>query len=187
MRRLIRSGALALALLASWSGPASAQTYTPQSASPLTVTFQVERLGGSRVLIFGEVRNASGTTYDRVVLLAEGLDDTGRVVSRARAYVTGGAGRAGDPRSRCGSCPRAPSGASGSRWSPSSAWTADRMPRPGPEPCANRAAATPRLARGPASADEPAPGSPRGLTAGAMAGADQRVREAGPTGEERSI
>jgi hypothetical protein len=95
VRALTRRGAFALALLASWSGPALAQTYTPQSASPLSVTFQVERLGGSRVLIFGEVRNTSGASYDRVVLVAEGLDDTGRVVSRARAYVSGGCGPRG--------------------------------------------------------------------------------------------
>jgi hypothetical protein len=93
---LIGRGALILmVLLAGPAGGARAQTYVPESSSPLQVTFQVERLGGSRVLIFGEVRNTSGATYDRVVLLAEGLDETGRVVSRARAYVTGGCGPRG--------------------------------------------------------------------------------------------
>jgi hypothetical protein len=95
VRPLTRRSALALTLVASWFGPAFAQTYTPQSASPLSVTFEVERVGGQRVLIFGEVRNTSGATYDRVVLVAEGLDDTGRVVSRARAYVNGGCGLRG--------------------------------------------------------------------------------------------
>lgn len=95
MRGLLWPGALVLLLLVA-GPPAAAQTYTPQSASPLTVRFQVERLGGSRVLIFGEIRNTSGATYDRVVLLAEGLDEAGRVVSRARAYVTGGC----EPRGR---------------------------------------------------------------------------------------
>ncbi|HVQ78150.1 MAG TPA: hypothetical protein VMT79_21725 [Candidatus Binatia bacterium] len=96
MPALIGRGALILiVLLASSAGGASAQTYVPESSSPLKVSFQVERLGGSRVLIFGEVRNDSGATYDRVVLLAEGLDGTGRVVSRARAYLSGGCGPRG--------------------------------------------------------------------------------------------
>ena len=66
-----------------------AQVYTPQSGAGLSVSFQSERMGGSRVLIFGDVRNSTGSTYERVVLLAEGLDETGKVVSRGRAYVTG--------------------------------------------------------------------------------------------------
>jgi hypothetical protein len=79
---LLVTGATALA-------PAAAQVYTPQSGTGLTVTFQTERMGGSRVLIFGDVRNATGQTYERVVLLAEGLDGAGQVVSRGRTYVSG--------------------------------------------------------------------------------------------------
>jgi hypothetical protein len=66
-----------------------AQIYTPQSGSALSVSFQSEKMGGSRVLLFGDVRNNGGATYERVVLLAEGLDDTGKVVSRGRGYVSG--------------------------------------------------------------------------------------------------
>ena len=79
---LLVTGATALA-------PAAAQVFTPQSSTGLTVTFQTERMGGSRVLIFGDVRNATGQTYERVVLLAEGLDGAGQVVSRGRTYVSG--------------------------------------------------------------------------------------------------
>ena len=82
---------LALIVAAAWAGPAAAQTYTftPQSSKDLTVTFQIQREGGSRVLVLGEVRNASSLPCERVVLKAEGLDENGRVVSRARAYVQG--------------------------------------------------------------------------------------------------
>jgi hypothetical protein len=82
---------LALVLAAAWVGPAAAQTYTytPQSSKDLTVTFQIQREGGSRVLVLGEVRNGSSQPCERVVLKAEGLDENGRVVSRARAYVQG--------------------------------------------------------------------------------------------------
>jgi hypothetical protein len=79
-----------LLVLAGALGVSHAQTYTPQTPSRLSITFQTERLGGSRVLVFGEVRNHSGAYYDRVVLLAEGLDEAGRVVCRGRAYVSGG-------------------------------------------------------------------------------------------------
>jgi hypothetical protein len=80
---------LLLAML--WAVPALAQTYTftPQSSKDLTLTFQTEREGGSRVLILGEVRNGSNQPCERVVIKAEGLDDTGRVISRGRAYVVG--------------------------------------------------------------------------------------------------
>ena len=47
------------------------------------------RAGASRVIIFGDVRNSASVPYERVVVLAEGLDEGGRVVSRGRAYVTG--------------------------------------------------------------------------------------------------
>ena len=84
---LILGLALGAALLTS---PARAQqTYTPQSASALTVTFSMERVGSGRIILFGDVRNGSSQSYERVVLLAEGLDEQGAVVSRGRAYVTG--------------------------------------------------------------------------------------------------
>jgi len=83
---------LAVFLLAALgAAPAFAQTYTftPQSSKDLTLTFQTERQGGSRVLILGEVRNGSTQPCERVVVKAEGLDENGRVVSRGRAYVPG--------------------------------------------------------------------------------------------------
>ena len=83
---------LAVVLLAALcAAPAFAQTYTftPQSSKDLTLTFQTEREGASRVLILGEVRNGSTQPCERVVVKAEGLDENGRVVSRGRAYVTG--------------------------------------------------------------------------------------------------
>ena len=83
---------LAVVLLAALcAAPAFAQTYTftPQSSKDLTLTFQTEREGGSRVLILGEVRNASTQACERVILKAEGLDENGRVVSRGRGYVSG--------------------------------------------------------------------------------------------------
>lgn len=81
----------ALLLVALWVGPTVAQTYTftPQSSKDLTLTFQTQPEGGSRVLILGEVRNASSQPCERVVVKAEGLDENGRVISRGRAYVTG--------------------------------------------------------------------------------------------------
>jgi hypothetical protein len=68
---------------------ASAQTFAPQSAAGLTVTFTTERIGGSRVLLFGEVRNTTSQSAEHVVLLAEGLDAGGKVISRSRSYVHG--------------------------------------------------------------------------------------------------
>ena len=78
-------------LTALGAAPAFAQTYTftPQSSKDLTLTFQTERQGGSRVLILGEVRNGSTQPCERVVVKAEGLDENGRVVSRGRGYVPG--------------------------------------------------------------------------------------------------
>ena len=86
--RLIAALAAATALCA---GPALAQTYTftPQSSRELTLTFQTQREGVSRVVVLGEVRNGSNQPCDRVVVKAEGLDESGRVVSRGRGYVTG--------------------------------------------------------------------------------------------------
>ncbi|MDP2626599.1 MAG: FxLYD domain-containing protein [Candidatus Rokubacteria bacterium] len=88
MARVLALLGLALAL-GLGAGRASGQVYTPQSAAALAVTFQSERMGPSRVLILGEVRNTSSMPYEHVVVLAEGLDEGGRVVSRGRAYVTG--------------------------------------------------------------------------------------------------
>jgi len=81
--------ALGLGFVALAVSSAAAQTFTPQSASGLIVTFSTERLGPTRILIFGEVTNSTNTPANRVILLAEGLDEAGRVVSRARGYVPG--------------------------------------------------------------------------------------------------
>jgi acyl-coenzyme A thioesterase PaaI-like protein len=81
-------GGLLLALMTVAAG-VSAQTFTPQSPQGLTVTFTTERIGGTRVLVFGEVRNANTSPAQHVVLAAEGLDQDGRVVSRGRGYVLG--------------------------------------------------------------------------------------------------
>ncbi len=80
-----------LLLSALWAAPVFAQTYTftPQSSKDLTLTFQTEREGASRVLILGEVRNGSSQPCERIVVKAEGLDENGRVISRGRAIVTG--------------------------------------------------------------------------------------------------
>jgi len=85
-RRLL---VLFVLLLASPIDSRGAETFTPQSASGLNVTFTTEKGGGTRILVFGEVRNVTTTPAQRVVVLAEGLDENGRVVSRARAYVLG--------------------------------------------------------------------------------------------------
>jgi hypothetical protein len=66
-----------------------AQTFSPQSSSGLNITFTTERGGGARIPVIGEVRNTTPAPAQRVVVLAEGLDENGRVVSRARALVTG--------------------------------------------------------------------------------------------------
>ena len=68
---------------------ALAQTFTPQSSSRLTVSFTTERVGSGRVLIYGEVRNGTDASCERVVVGVEGLDENGRVVSRGRAFVFG--------------------------------------------------------------------------------------------------
>ena len=86
-RRLVLFALLLAAPMGSLG--AGGETFTPQSASGLNVTFTTEKGGGTRILVFGEVRNVTTTPAQRVVLLAEGLDESGRVVSRARAYVPG--------------------------------------------------------------------------------------------------
>ena len=74
------------------------QTFTPQSSSGLSVSHTAEKAGGSRVLIFGEVRNATNSTAERVTILAEGLDESGHVVSRGRTFVSGSVpSRGSDP------------------------------------------------------------------------------------------
>jgi hypothetical protein len=83
---------LAIALGLLLTGTAAlleAQTFTPQSSSGLSVSYTAEKAGGSRVLVFGEVRNSTNSTAERVAILAEGLDERGRVVSRGRSFVPG--------------------------------------------------------------------------------------------------
>ena len=85
-----RALACLVLIVAGAAAPARAQqTFTPQSGAGLTVSFTTEKAGGTRVLVFGEVRNATNNTAERVVVSAEGLDDTGRVVSRGRSFVPG--------------------------------------------------------------------------------------------------
>lgn len=79
---------LAFALTATVS-PVSAQWFTPQSDKLLKLTWSTERLGPSRVLILGDVRNLSEQPASRVILRAEGLDESGKVVSRGRGHVQG--------------------------------------------------------------------------------------------------
>ena len=86
-RRDLLAGGLALAALA--GGRAAAQTFSPQSGAGLSVTFSTEKMGASRVLVFGDVRNATNNTAERVTVLVEGLDEAGKVVSRGRCYVPG--------------------------------------------------------------------------------------------------
>jgi hypothetical protein len=76
-------------VLAAVALPVFGQTFTPQSAAGLNVTFTTERAGGNRLLVFGDVKNTSNMPAQRIILLAEGLDHDGRVVSRARGYVPG--------------------------------------------------------------------------------------------------
>ena len=88
MRRRFLGGLL-LALVTVVTVNVSAQTFTPQSPQGLSVTFTTERVGGTRVLVFGEVRNTNTSPAQHVVVMAEGLDQDGRVVSRGRGYVLG--------------------------------------------------------------------------------------------------
>jgi len=83
-RALLRAIVLALAPAA-----AAGQTFTPQSPSGLSVTFTTEKAGGTRIIVFGEVRNTNSSTAQHVVLVAEGLDESGHVVSRGRGYILG--------------------------------------------------------------------------------------------------
>lgn len=89
IRRLVVLLFGTLLAVAAGAAGASAQTFTPQSPHGLSVTFTTERAGGTRVLVFGEVRNTNTSSAQHVVLVAEGLDQDGRVVSRGRGYVLG--------------------------------------------------------------------------------------------------
>lgn len=83
------AGALALALALSVGvSVGTAQWLSPQSDRDLRVTWNTERIGPSRVLILGDVQNLSRLLATRVVLKAEGLDEAGKIVSRARSYVS---------------------------------------------------------------------------------------------------
>jgi hypothetical protein len=84
-----RTVALLLMVACAASPALGQQSFTPQSGAGLTVSFTTQKAGGSRVLVFGDVRNATSTAAERVVVSVEGLDDTGRVVSRGRSFVTG--------------------------------------------------------------------------------------------------
>ena len=80
---------LAAGLLFTLGTAAHAQTFTPQSSARLSVSFTAERVGSGRVLVYGEVRNGTNATCERVIVGVEGLDENGRVVSRGRGYVFG--------------------------------------------------------------------------------------------------
>ena len=86
---ILRSLLAAVGILLAVAPAIRAQTFTPQSASRLAVSFTTERVGSGRVLVFGEVRNGTNASCERVVVSVEGLDESGRVVSRGRAYVVG--------------------------------------------------------------------------------------------------
>jgi len=87
-RRALRVFAL-LVVLGLGAAPAGAQWMSPQSDKDLRLTWNSERIGPSRVLILGGIQNLSRLPASRVVLKAEGLDESGKIVSRARGYVSG--------------------------------------------------------------------------------------------------
>ena len=87
-RRALRVFAL-LVVLGLGAAPAGAQWMSPQSDKDLRLTWNSERIGPSRVLILGGIQNLSRLQASRVVLKAEGLDESGKIVSRARGYVSG--------------------------------------------------------------------------------------------------
>ena len=76
-------------LVALGPGAAYAQWMSPQSDKDLRLTWNSERIGPSRVLILGGIQNLSRLPASRVVLKAEGVDESGKVASRARGYVSG--------------------------------------------------------------------------------------------------
>ena len=85
-RRALRVFAL-LVVLGLGAAPAGAQWMSPQSDKDLRLTWNSERIGPSRVLILGGIQNLSRLPASRVILKAEGLDESGKIVSRARGYV----------------------------------------------------------------------------------------------------
>ena len=88
--RAFRMGVLALAFPLLFGVSAGlAQWYKPQSDRDLRLNWSAEQLGPSRVLILGEIQNFSANAAGRVILRAEGLDQAGNVVSRARGYLMG--------------------------------------------------------------------------------------------------
>ena len=86
MNRLL---AVMLGLLLAGTALLEAQTFTPQSSAGLSVSHTTEKAEPRAVLIFGEVRNATNSAAERVAILAEGLDESGHVVSRGRSFVAG--------------------------------------------------------------------------------------------------
>lgn len=85
-KNFLRAGVLCLSVFVA-SSPSAAQWYTPQSDRDLRLTWVVETLGPSMARIVGDMRNLSDVPATRVTLRVEGLDQAGRVVSRARGYV----------------------------------------------------------------------------------------------------
>jgi hypothetical protein len=70
-------------------GPATAQGSVPQWDPLLRLTWTAERLGPSRALILGVVRNLSEQPASQVILRAEGMDHDGKPVSRAPGFLPG--------------------------------------------------------------------------------------------------
>ncbi|MBI3031368.1 MAG: hypothetical protein HYY64_17855 [Candidatus Rokubacteria bacterium] len=89
MSRLAAGVAAGLVALGLAAAPAGGQWMSPQSDKDLRLTWNSERIGPSRVLILGGIQNLSRLPASRVFLRAEGLDGSGKVVSRARGYVPG--------------------------------------------------------------------------------------------------
>ncbi len=81
-------GALAQILFWVVVSAGAAQWYLPQSDRDLHLTWVVETLGPSQVRIHGDIQNLSGLPLNQAALRAEGLDQAGRVVSRAWGYVS---------------------------------------------------------------------------------------------------
>lgn len=81
-------GVLALFLALVVVSPGAGQWYTPQSDRDLRLTWVVETLGLSQVRVLGNVQNLSSLPLNQAALRAEGLDQAGRVVSRAWGYVS---------------------------------------------------------------------------------------------------
>src|SRR5262249_57085185 len=65
IRMIARLGLAAAAILAALCSVALAQTYTPQSASRLTVSFTTERVGSGRVLVYAQVPTRGNAACER--------------------------------------------------------------------------------------------------------------------------